>query len=229
MANPVTYIWYSPVTTSHTRNLSRVVPRVIQREDKICHAWVWIFTRVMLLVIQRVEKNNHAWIYIFTRRIVSRVCAWQRKYPRVKVSCENKYRPVMPSRALTGDHFYTTVPLNYNFIFTRLHAWCHACFAWRVPKFTVEILISTWRAVAFPREDSWHYTTHGISTRRIVEFPRNESWRLHAKIRKTHKKLCRSATYGKQHVASHSLYSTKFVYNWARLTLYVHTGRITQL
>ena len=29
---------YSPVTTSHTRNLSRVVPRVIQREDKICHA-----------------------------------------------------------------------------------------------------------------------------------------------------------------------------------------------
>ena len=31
-------IRYSPVTTSHTRNLSRVVPRVIQREDKICHA-----------------------------------------------------------------------------------------------------------------------------------------------------------------------------------------------
>ena len=29
---------YSPVTTSHTRDLSRVVPRVIQREDKICHA-----------------------------------------------------------------------------------------------------------------------------------------------------------------------------------------------
>ena len=29
---------YSPVTTSHMRNLSRVVPRVIQREDKICHA-----------------------------------------------------------------------------------------------------------------------------------------------------------------------------------------------
>ena len=104
-----------------------MVPRVIQREDKICHAWVWIFTRVMLLVfqrvkknnhaliyiftrvmllvIQRVEKNNNAWIYIFTRSIVSRVCAWQRKYPRVKISCENKYRPVMPSRALTGDHF----------------------------------------------------------------------------------------------------------------------------
>ena len=29
---------YSPVTTSHMRNLSRVVPRVIQREEKICHA-----------------------------------------------------------------------------------------------------------------------------------------------------------------------------------------------
>ena len=26
----------------------------------------------------------------------------------MKISCENKYRPVMPSRALTGDHFYTT-------------------------------------------------------------------------------------------------------------------------
>ena len=25
------------VTTSHTRDLSRVVPRVIQREEKICH------------------------------------------------------------------------------------------------------------------------------------------------------------------------------------------------
>ena len=35
-------------------------------------------------------------------------CAWQRKYPRVKISCENKYRPVMPSRALTGNRFYTT-------------------------------------------------------------------------------------------------------------------------
>ena len=32
------HLRYSPVTTSHTRNLSRVVPRVIQREDKICHA-----------------------------------------------------------------------------------------------------------------------------------------------------------------------------------------------
>ena len=31
-------IRYSPVTTSHTRDLSRVVPRVIQREEKICHA-----------------------------------------------------------------------------------------------------------------------------------------------------------------------------------------------
>ena len=31
-------IQYSPVTTSHTRDLSRVVPRVIQREEKICHA-----------------------------------------------------------------------------------------------------------------------------------------------------------------------------------------------
>ena len=28
---------YSPVTTSHMRDLSRVVPRVIQREEKICH------------------------------------------------------------------------------------------------------------------------------------------------------------------------------------------------
>ena len=80
---------------------------VFQRVAKNNHAWIYIFTRVMLLVIQRVEKNNHAWIYIFTRSIVSRVCAWQRKYPRVKISCENKYRPVMPS-ALAGDHFYTT-------------------------------------------------------------------------------------------------------------------------
>ena len=33
-----TYVRYSPVTTSHTRDLSRVVPCVIQREEKICHA-----------------------------------------------------------------------------------------------------------------------------------------------------------------------------------------------
>ena len=33
----VCHVRYSPVTTSHTRDLSRVVPRVIQREDKICH------------------------------------------------------------------------------------------------------------------------------------------------------------------------------------------------
>ena len=75
---------------------------------EINNAGIYIFTRMMLLVLQRVEKNNHAWIYIFTRSIASRVCAWQRKYPRVKISCENKYRPVMPSCALTGDHFYTT-------------------------------------------------------------------------------------------------------------------------
>ena len=30
-------VWYSPVTTLHTRDLSRVVPRVIQHEEKICH------------------------------------------------------------------------------------------------------------------------------------------------------------------------------------------------
>ena len=84
---------------------------------------------------------------------------------------------------------------------------------------------STRQIVEVPRDESWHFheTNRGISTRRIVEFPRNESWRLHAKIRETHKKLrcgytgcsckCRSATYSKQPVASHSLYSTKFVYD----------------
>ena len=35
---PCELLRYSPVTTSHTRDLSRVVPRVIQREEKICHA-----------------------------------------------------------------------------------------------------------------------------------------------------------------------------------------------
>ena len=101
------HVRYSPVTTSHTRDLSCVVPRVIQREEKmsrvslnihtrdtscdlacgeINNAWIYIFTRVMLLVLQCVEKNNHAWIYIFTRSVASRVCAWQRKYPRVKIS-----------------------------------------------------------------------------------------------------------------------------------------------
>ena len=100
---------------------TRVMLLVIQRVEKNNHALIYIFTRVMLLVIQRVEKNNQAWIYIFIHSIVSRVCAWQRKYPRVKISCENKYRPVMPSRALTDDHFYTT------YISVILALWALSC------------------------------------------------------------------------------------------------------
>ena len=102
-----THAWF--VTRGTTRysawreNLSCVSLNIHTRDtscDLACrennHAWIYIFTRVMLLVLQRVEKNNHAWIYIFTRIVASRVCAWKRKYPRVKISCENKYRAVMP-------------------------------------------------------------------------------------------------------------------------------------
>ena len=38
-------IRYSPVTTSHTRDLSRVVPRVIQREEKMSRVNLNIHTR----------------------------------------------------------------------------------------------------------------------------------------------------------------------------------------
>ena len=49
--------------------------------------------------------------------------------------------------------FYLTVPLNYNFIFTRVETRgaMHAVFRVLIPKIAVEIYISTRRDVAFPR------------------------------------------------------------------------------
>ena len=73
-------------------------------------------------------------------------------------------------------HSYT-VPLNYNFIFTRVDM--HGAtqyFACEMPKFPMEILISTRQDVVSPRDDTWylHETWHVAITRnRIVKFTRN--------------------------------------------------------
>ena len=85
-----------------------------------------------------------------------------------------------------------TVPLNYNFTFTRVsmrgtmrgsrgkcQSYCgKLCFHVTGRGF------STRRLVAF--HDTWHFheTTHGISTRQVVEFPRDQlawnlSWNFH--------------------------------------------------
>ena len=48
-----------------------------------------------------------------------------------------------------------TVPLNYNFIFTRVDTrGTTQCFAWMVPDFCVENLFATSRYVVFPRDES---------------------------------------------------------------------------
>ena len=78
---------------------------------------------------------------------------------------------------------YGTAQLQLHF-YTRLHACHHVWFAWKVPKVTVESFVSTSQAVAFPREDSWHFTTRGISTKQVVEFPRDQlpwnlAWNFH--------------------------------------------------
>ena len=64
-----------------------------------------------------------------------------------------------------------TVPLNYNFIFTRVHTrGATQYFACQMPKFLVEIQISMRRDVALPRDKTWHmaFTRDGI-----VAFTRN--------------------------------------------------------
>ena len=60
-----------------------------------------------------------------------------------------------------------TVPLNYNFIFTRVHTrGATQYFACQMPKFLVEIQISTRRDMALPRDETWHvaFTQDGIVT-----------------------------------------------------------------
>ena len=69
--------------------------------------------------------------------------------------------------------WYHTVPLNYNFIFTRVYTrGTTQYFACKMLKFPVENIIST-------RRDAWHFhETCGISTRRVA-FPRDETWHFH--------------------------------------------------
>ena len=58
-----------------------------------------------------------------------------------------------------------TVPLNYNFIFTRVQTrGAMQYFACQMPKFLVKIQISTRRDVALPRDETWHvaFTRDGI-------------------------------------------------------------------
>ena len=51
-----------------------------------------------------------------------------------------------------------TVPLNYNFIFTRVSTrGATKYFACEIPKFPVEICISTRRDVALPRDETWYF------------------------------------------------------------------------
>ena len=60
-----------------------------------------------------------------------------------------------------------TVLPNYNFIFTRVHTrGAMQYFACQMPKFLVEIQISTRRDVALPRDETWHvaFTRDGIVT-----------------------------------------------------------------
>ena len=65
----------------------------------------------------------------------------------------------------------TMVPLNYNFIFTHVSMLHHACFAWKVPKVTMESFFSMWQPWLF------HANTRGISWH--VAFPRDQSWNFH--------------------------------------------------
>jgi len=73
------------------------------------------------------------------------------------------------ARTLMKRFYVYTVPLNYNFISTRVdtrgNTWYFVC---KMPNFPVENIISMWRDVAFPRDDTWlfHVTRHGIYTRR---------------------------------------------------------------
>ena len=63
-----------------------------------------------------------------------------------------------------------TVPLNYNFILTRVStSGATKYFACQMPEFPVEIQISTTRDVAFRRgiymrRGTWHFTRDGIVT-----------------------------------------------------------------
>ena len=67
---------------------------------------------------------------------------------------------------LSSKMYYVyTVPLNYNFIFTRMHMrGAMQYFACQVPKFLVEIQISTRQDVALPRDKMWDvaFTRDGI-------------------------------------------------------------------
>ena len=69
--------------------------------------------------------------------------------------------------AIVTEYEKTTVPLNYNFIFTRVHTrGATQYLACQMPKFLVEIQISTRRYVALPRDETWHvaFTRDGIMT-----------------------------------------------------------------
>ena len=71
------------------------------------------------------------------------------------------------SLTLSKEH---TVPLNYNFTFTRVSTRGSRGRCQHLP----------WKG-SFPRDGPWlfHAKTRGISTRRHVAFPRNESWNFH--------------------------------------------------
>ena len=77
----------------------------------------------------------------------------------------------------------TTVPLIYNFTFTRVYM--HGIMQYlasKNPWFAVEKIFFTRRVVA--SRVAFHDTCLGISTTRVIPtrrgFPRNESWHLHA-------------------------------------------------
>ena len=58
---------------------------------------------------------------------------------------------------LKVQQIYYTVPLNYNFIFTRVDMrGAVQYFTCQMPKFAVEICISTRREVALPRDETWY-------------------------------------------------------------------------
>ena len=77
-----------------------------------------------------------------------------------------------------------TVPLNYNFILTRVStSGATKYFACQMPEFPVEIQISTRRDVAFRRgiymrHGTWHFTRDGIVTftRDVVVLTKLNNW-----------------------------------------------------
>ena len=79
---------------------------------------------------------------------------------------------------------YHTVPLNYNFILTRVStSGATKYFACQMPEFPVEIQISTRRDMAFRRgiymrRGTWHFTRDGIVTftRDVVVLTKLNNW-----------------------------------------------------